>query len=100
MINAARALSPAAAALLIDGPIRLAAVALPQRAVIRGDQQSVSIAAASILAKVSRDRALIALDERYPGYGFAQHKGYGTAAHRRALAALGPCPEHRLTFRF
>ena len=100
MINAARALSPAATALLIDGPIRLAAVALPQRAVIRGDQQSVSIAAASILAKVSRDRALIALDERYPGYGFAQHKGYGTAAHRRALAALGPCPEHRLTFRF
>lgn len=100
MANAAQALSPAAAALLIDGPIRLAAVPLPQRAVIRGDQQSVSIAAASILAKVSRDRAMIALDERFPGYGFAQHKGYGTAAHRRALAALGPCPEHRLTFRF
>ncbi len=100
MANAAQALSPPAAALLIDGPIRLAAVSLPQRAVIRGDQQSVSIAAASILAKVSRDRTMIALDERFPGYGFAQHKGYGTAAHRRALAALGPCPEHRLTFRF
>ena len=98
MADAARTLSPAAAALLIDGPIRLAAVPLPQRAVIRGDQQSVSIAAASILAKVSRDRTMIALDERFPGYGFAQHKGYGTAAHRLALAALGPCPEHRLTF--
>ena len=100
MTDAVRALSPAASALLIDGPIRLAAVALPQRAIIRGDQQSVSIAAASILAKVSRDRTMAALDEWFPGYGFAQHKGYGTAAHRRALAALGPCPEHRLTFRF
>jgi ribonuclease HII len=92
------ALSPAAAALLIDGPIRLAAVPLPQRAIIRGDQQSMSIAAASILAKVGRDRYMIALGERFPGYGFAHHKGYGTAAHRQALTRLGPCPEHRLTF--
>ena len=95
---AIRALSPPAAAVLIDGPIRLAAVALPQRAVIRGDQLSVSVAAASILAKVSRDRYMVALHERFPDYGFARHKGYGTAEHRRALAALGPCPEHRLTF--
>lgn len=98
MGDAIRALSPSAAAVLIDGPIRLAAVALPQRAVIRGDQLSVSVAAASILAKVSRDRYMVALHERFPDYGFAQHKGYGTAEHRRALAALGPCPEHRLTF--
>ena len=98
MGDAIRALSPSAAAVLIDGPIRLAAVALPQRAVIRGDQLSVSVAAASILAKVSRDRYMVALHEHFPDYGFARHKGYGTAEHRRVLAALGPCPEHRLTF--
>jgi len=98
MSDAIHALSPPAAAVIIDGPIRLAAVALPQRAVIRGDQLSVSIAAASILAKVHRDHYMIALHERFPDYGFARHKGYGTAEHRRALAALGPCPEHRLTF--
>ncbi len=98
MSEAIRALSPAAAALVIDGPIRLAAVALPQRAIVHGDQLSISIAAASILAKVHRDRAMVALDERFPAYGFARHKGYGTAEHRRALAALGPCPEHRLSF--
>ena len=98
MVAAIHALAPAAAALLIDGPIRLAAVALPQRGVIRGDRLSLSIAAASILAKVSRDRHMIALDAQYPGYGFARHKGYGTAEHLAALAALGPCPEHRLSF--
>lgn len=98
MGEAIGALSPAAAAVLIDGPIRLAAVALPQRPIIRGDQLSVSIAAASILAKVYRDRYMVALHERFPEYGFDRHKGYGTVAHRRALAALGPCPEHRLTF--
>jgi ribonuclease HII len=98
MGEAIGALSPSAAAVLVDGPIRLAAVALPQRPVIRGDQLSLSIAAASILAKVHRDRYMVALHERFPGYGFVRHKGYGTAEHRRALAALGPCPEHRLTF--
>ncbi|MCW5864072.1 MAG: ribonuclease HII [Anaerolineae bacterium] len=98
MAAAIHALTPAAAALLIDGPIRLAAVALPQRGVIGGDRLSLSIAAASILAKVSRDRHMIALDARYPDYGFARHKGYGTAEHLAALAALGPCPEHRLSF--
>jgi len=98
MAAAIHALTPAAATLLIDGPIRLAAVALPQRGVIGGDRLSLSIAAASILAKVSRDRHMVALDARYPGYGFARHKGYGTAEHLAALAALGPCPEHRLSF--
>ncbi len=98
MATAIHALTPAAAALLIDGPIRLAAVPLPQRGVIGGDRLSLSIAAASILAKVSRDRHMIVLDARYHGYGFARHKGYGTAEHLAALAALGPCPEHRLSF--
>jgi ribonuclease HII len=71
---------------------------LPQRPIVRGDQLSLSIAAASILAKVSRDRYMIALDERYPDYGFARHKGYGTAEHLAALGRLGPCPEHRRSF--
>ena len=72
---------------------------LPQQPIPHGDQLSLSIAAASILAKVTRDRMLIAYDVRYPGYGFARHKGYGTAAHRAALARLGPCALHRRSFR-
>ena len=67
--------------------------------VIRGDQISYAVACASILAKVERDRAMETADRLYPHYGFAAHKGYGTAAHRRALAEHGPCEAHRLTFR-
>lgn len=70
----------------------------PVRCVIGGDAASVSIAAASILAKVVRDRAMARLDARWPGYGFAQHAGYPTAAHRAALARLGPSPHHRRGF--
>ncbi len=66
--------------------------------IIRGDGTSYSIAAASIVAKVTRDRRMAQLEELYPGYGFARHKGYGTADHIEALRALGPCPEHRLSF--
>ena len=66
--------------------------------IIRGDATSYSIAAASILAKVTRDRMLLELDRQYPQYGFARHKGYGTAAHIAALRAYGPCPEHRRSF--
>lgn len=84
--------------LLIDGRIRLTAVALPQQSLIRGDSKSLSIAAASILAKVTRDRLMIALDGDHPGYGFAQHKGYGTAFHRHAIEQLGPTAVHRHTF--
>jgi ribonuclease HII len=98
MIAAVDQLQPAAEALLIDGRIRLTAVNLPQLDIIRGDQRSLSVAAASIMAKVSRDHAMMTLDERYPAYGFARHKGYGTAAHIRMLERLGPCPEHRLSF--
>jgi ribonuclease HII len=68
------------------------------RAIVRGDALVPAIAAASILAKVARDRLLCELDLTYPGYGFAGHKGYGTAAHLEALRRLGPCPEHRRTF--
>lgn len=83
---------------LIDGnriPPRLNVQA---QTVIKGDAQSESIAAASILAKVTRDRLLVELDARYPQYGFAAHKGYGTAAHAAALLEYGPCPEHRPSF--
>jgi ribonuclease HII len=68
------------------------------RPMIRGDGVSYSVAAASIVAKVTRDRLMLDLDALYPGYGFAQHKGYGTAEHIEALRKLGPCPEHRETF--
>jgi ribonuclease HII len=71
----------------------------PVRCVVGGDGLSLSIAAASILAKVVRDRAMARLDPRWPGYGFARHAGYPTAAHRDALARLGPTPHHRRGFR-
>ena len=70
----------------------------PEIPIIHGDAVSYSIAAASIVAKVTRDRELEALDQLYPQYGFAQHKGYGTAAHIAAIRQYGPCPEHRITF--
>jgi ribonuclease HII len=70
----------------------------PQTAIVSGDALSYSIAAASILAKVSRDRLMVELDGQYPGYGFANHKGYGTAEHVAAIKARGPCPIHRQSF--
>ncbi|MBK7895401.1 MAG: ribonuclease HII [Candidatus Promineifilaceae bacterium] len=84
--------------LLIDGRIRLPQLNIRQKSIVRGDSQSLSIAAASILAKVTRDRLMIALDSQFPRYGFAQHKGYGTQQHRDAIAQHGPCPQHRHTF--
>lgn len=80
--------------LLIDGKDCIDS-SCRQQPVIQGDAASVSIAAASILAKVYRDRLIVELDSRYPGYGLAQHKGYSTAAHMEALARLGPTPLHR-----
>lgn len=82
---------------LIDGN-RTPDLGISAEAVVKGDFKSASIAAASILAKVSRDRYMKELDERYPEYGFAQHKGYGTAQHIEALKKYGPCPEHRTLF--
>lgn len=83
--------------LLIDA-VKLKGVEQPVWPIIRGDGLSVSIAAASILAKVTRDRLMDEYDALYPEYGFAQHKGYGTPQHYEALAKYGPCPIHRLTF--
>ena len=71
---------------------------IPQMAVVRGDKVCASIMAASIVAKVARDRAMIEYDRLYPGYGFADHKGYATASHRAAIRRLGPSPIHRTTW--
>lgn len=73
-------------------------VTMPQEAIVHGDAVSYSIAAASIIAKVTRDRMIMELDKEYPMYGFAQHKGYGTAQHYEALRQYGPCPAHRKLF--
>ena len=84
--------------LLLDY-LLLPEVGLPQTALPKGDAQVLSIAAASVLAKTLRDALMREMDERYPGYGFAQHKGYGTQKHREALRRLGPSPIHRRSFR-
>lgn len=90
-------LSPPPDFALIDGN-RDRGITFPHTLVVKGDQRSLNIAAASILAKVSRDRHMVEMDGMYPGYGFARHKGYGTAAHYAAIRELGPCPIHRKTF--
>ena len=82
---------------LIDGN-RLPDLPCEAEYVIKGDARSLSIAAASIVAKVTRDKLMIEADTRYPGYGFAQHKGYATELHRGQIAKLGPCPIHRRSF--
>lgn len=97
MSVALQALSPPADYLLLDH-ITLPDVPLPQHSLPKGDVHVLSIAAASIVAKVSRDRMMVELEVRFPGYGFAQHKGYGTAAHRAALLELGPSAIHRHSF--
>lgn len=97
MNRAIAMLEPQPALALIDGN-RAAGITVPCRTVVKGDSRCASIAAASILAKVSRDRLLLELDARYPMYGFARHKGYGTKAHYAALREYGPCPAHRPSF--
>lgn len=83
---------------LLNDAVTIPGIPLPQVPIIKGDAKSVSIAAASILAKVTRDRMMRQYDELYPEYGFASHKGYGTAAHIAAIRELGPCPIHRRSF--
>ena len=97
MRRCAQALNPRPDAALIDGkPVRN--FPIHQVALVKGDSLSHSIAAASIIAKVRRDRLMVELANRYPGYGFEIHKGYPTPAHQAALKRLGPCPEHRRSF--
>lgn len=83
---------------LVDG-VKVPRFPVPARFVVKGDATSASIAAASIIAKTTRDAMLVELDAQYPQYGFATHKGYGTQAHLEALRKYGPCPEHRRSFR-
>jgi ribonuclease HII len=97
MQRALAELKPQPQHLLLDA-VRLPRLTLPQTVLIKGDQRSLSIAAASVLAKTARDALLVAWDDTYPGYGFARHKGYGTAIHQQALQIKGPCPLHRLSF--
>jgi ribonuclease HII len=91
-------LSPPPEFLLIDY-MRLPEVKLPQKGITNGDSLCFSIACASIIAKVTRDQLMVAFDRVYPGYGLAQHKGYGTREHLACLSRLGPCPIHRQSFR-
>jgi ribonuclease HII len=84
--------------LLIDGRSQVP-LSLPQLTLIKGESKSASIAAASIIAKVTRDRLMAEAHDHYPHYGFRQHQGYPTKAHRQAIALYGPCPLHRRTFR-
>lgn len=97
MRAAVKGLSVKPDVLLIDA-VNLTGTGIPVKPIIKGDAKSNSIAAASILAKVSRDRIMEEYDKEYPGYGFAQHKGYGTAAHYAAIHELGISPIHRMSF--
>ncbi|MDG2536088.1 ribonuclease HII [Dyella jiangningensis] len=98
MCRALAGLTPSAHEALIDGNALPRELPCAGRAIIGGDGIEPAISAASILAKVSRDRWMVDLDREYPGYGFAEHKGYATPFHLDALKRLGPCPQHRRSF--
>jgi ribonuclease HII len=97
MARAVAALDPPADFALVDGlPVKRLGV--PHQGIVKGDQEVFLIAAASIVAKVTRDALMVELEAQYPGYGFAAHKGYGTRSHREAIRRLGVCPIHRRSF--
>lgn len=98
MARALAQLSPGPRMALIDGNQLPRELPCPARAIVDGDALEPAISAASILAKVARDRLMTAMDARHPGYGFAQHKGYGTPEHLAAIERLGPCTLHRRSF--
>ena len=97
MNRAIEQLSPQPSLALIDGN-RNSGIRIPSRCVVKGDSLCADIAAASVLAKVTRDRYMLSMAEEYPQYGFEKHKGYGTALHYSALRSYGPCPIHRPSF--
>lgn len=97
MNRALNALKKVPGYVIVDGDC-ITNCSFPYECIVKGDSKSASIAAASILAKVTRDRYMIEADKKYPGYGFAAHKGYGTKAHIQKLKELGPCEIHRKTF--
>lgn len=84
--------------ILLNDAVTIPGIDIRQVPIVKGDAKSVSIAAASIVAKVTRDRIMVRYEEEFPGYGFASHKGYGTAAHRESIKKIGACPIHRRTF--
>ena len=97
MARAVAQLAPPPDLALVDGlPVK--GLPVPHRAIVGGDASSLSIAAASVMAKVTRDRLMVALAAEHPGYGFERHKGYGTPEHLEALRRHGPCPAHRKSF--
>lgn len=98
MTEAADRIEPPPDYLLIDGPVTLS-LPICQRSIVKGDRLSQSIAAAGIVAKVTRDRIMMELHRQFPEYGFDRHKGYPTAEHRAAILRHGPCPVHRMCFR-
>jgi len=98
MEQSVKALQPSADYVLIDGRQKVPHLECPQVTIVKGDSLSVSIAAASIIAKVARDAWMTEYDETYPGYGFSSHAGYNTRAHQEAIARLGPSVIHRMTF--
>lgn len=97
MNEALAQLQPPPEHVLVDGTA-VKTMRFPQTPLVKGDARSYSIAAASVLAKVTRDRMMLEFDRQFPGYGFAEHKGYGTPQHLAAVAKLGPCPIHRRSF--
>ncbi|ADD41881.1 Ribonuclease H [Stackebrandtia nassauensis DSM 44728] len=97
MRRALARLDPMPAYALTDG-FPVPGLPVPGLGVWKGDRVAACVAAASVLAKVTRDRIMTELEQNHPGYGFAEHKGYGTAAHTHALRTLGPCPQHRLSY--
>ena len=98
MADAVRQIAPAPRLVLVDGN-RIPRVAMSARAIVKGDAKCLSIAAASIVAKVTRDRMMVELAREFPGYGFERHKGYGTPEHRDAIRRLGVTPCHRRSFK-
>jgi ribonuclease HII len=98
MARSVARLDPIPDLVLVDGR-QVPDIALPSEAIVKGDGTSAAIAAASIVAKVLRDRVMITWDRHHPGYGFSGHKGYGAPVHREALRRLGPCPIHRFSYR-
>ena len=97
-LAATRALESLSPDYLLTDALLFREIELPQTSLIKGDQRSLSVAAASVLAKISRDERMRELDGKYPGYCFAQHKGYGTLLHRQAIQRLGACKIHRMSF--
>lgn len=98
MARSVAKLHPIPDLVLVDG-LQTPPINLPAEPIVKGDGTSAAIAAASIVAKVLRDRIMTVWDKRFPGYGFAAHKGYGAAAHRQALDSLGPCKLHRFSYK-